>query len=228
MNSSAYSYRFAKSLSFEYWKRADPVKHILTRRQQNMTRLNVERLQAGDRCPDFELFDHDCGRKCRFYELFRDTHTKKPFIILLFEGHCNYKIDFMDVNVNEIKNKLLDRRVGFGEYCKVIVIEYKRYKDIYCQFGIKAQSLLLIRPDQYIGLRSEPISIEALKYYLQNKLCLNHLAFEDNELITEQEHQNWGWITFLCSAIAMIPSMHILKELSKQIFYQMLGKVYLY
>ena len=41
--------------------------------------------------------------------------------------------------------------------------------------------MFLIRPDQYIGLRSQPLSMEALRYYLCKKLYINDIRIPDEQ-----------------------------------------------
>ena len=103
-------------------------------------------------------------------------------MIVIFEGKNDpfWKVPFTDYeDINEFKEKIESSQIG--EYCKVISIPsiYQRINEL---FGVYQQCLFLIRPDQYIGLRSQPLSINALNYYLSQKLCINDIRIEDNDV----------------------------------------------
>ena len=157
------------------------------RRQQNITRIARTRLHAGDRCPDFVIpsevlssNDKEFVNK-NLYELFRDT-TKKPFVILIFGGNNDpyWRVPFTDYkDINQFKHEIESSQIG--AYCKVILIP-SMYQKINELFGVYQQCLFLIRPDQYIGLRSQPISMDALQYYLSQKLYINDVRIDDDAM----------------------------------------------
>merc|ERR1712228_87517 len=171
-------------LSFEYWKPPSLVPYILYRRQHNITRLIRKRLSAGDRCPDFIIPEFDGNDEGfanqRLYSLFRDV-VDKPFVVLLFEGSKGFDVPFTDYkDLSLFKQKI--EKSECGEYCKVVMVKsgHSKLNDM---FGVYQQCFFLIRPDQYIGLRSQPMSMDALKYYLTKKLFINNIRMGDEEVL---------------------------------------------
>ena len=57
------------------------------------------------------------------------------------------------------------------------------HKKLNQMFGVYQQCMFLVRPDQYIGLRSQPLSMDALKYYLTKKLHVNNIRIGDEEVM---------------------------------------------
>ena len=185
-------------LIMDYWIRPslvslDIFNNVLKRRQQNITRVfrqNVTKsnLASGDRASNFHLGNVDEKEEdidssgftlTEMYTLFR----KYKFVILLFEGYLGFtERCYYNRDLNNIKQQI-ENEFGNNNICenfvKTIIIQKE---DGYLNklFGIHGQSLILIRSDHYIGLRSEPISIKALKYYFVKKLKVDKTRYEYN------------------------------------------------
>ena len=200
------------NLIMNYWIRPsllsfDIFNNVLKRREENIRRLfrkNVTHsyLGSGDRIPNFKLTNinnnnedteiDDSGVELGdVYTLFR----KYQFVILLFQGYFDFTEKcYYHRDLNSIKKKI-DNEFGNNHICenfvKVLIIN-RENKLLNKLFGIRGQSLLLIRSDHYIGLRSEPISIKALKYYFVNKLKIvktgYHYGSDLNKL--EDDHES--------------------------------------
>ena len=178
-----YTYNKYSTLSFEYWKPPPLFPYVLYRRQQNITRLVRPRLHAGDRCPDFIVPDHEGNDEQfanqRLHTLFRET-THKPFVVLLFEGNPYFKCPFSDIEDLEAF-KLEIEASECGQHCKVVMVRWMHRK-LHLEFGVYQQCMFLVRPDQYIGLRSQPMSLDALTYYLSKRLQVNEVRIADDAL----------------------------------------------
>merc|ERR1719499_2980734 len=178
-----YTYNKYSTLSFEYWKPPSIFPHLLYRRQQNITRLFRPRLHAGDRCPDFIVPDDEGNDEQfanqRLHTLFRET-THKPFVVLLFEGNPEFKCPFSDIqNLKTFKSEIEASQCG--QHCKVVMIK-SVHRKLHSEFGAYQQCMFLVRPDQYIGLRSQPMSLDALHYYLSKRLLVNSVRIGDDAL----------------------------------------------
>jgi len=180
-----YTYKDNSELSFEYWKRPSIAPYILYRRQQNITRLIRKRSCAGDRCPDFIIpaMDNKANKDFahqRLYALFRDA-VAKPFVVLLFEGNKEFEVPMTDYSdLRAFKQEI--ERSECGEYCKVVIIENMHAK-LMEMFGVYQQCMFLVRPDLYLGLRSQPIAMDALKYYMTKKLFISNIRIGDEEVM---------------------------------------------
>ena len=177
-----YSYKNYSELSFEYWKPPSLIPYFLYRREQNITRLIRSRLCAGDRFPDFTIPEgnEEGYANERLYSLFRES-VDKPFVVVLFEGSEDYKVPFSDyADLSVFKREIEESECG--EYCKVVMVS-RVHKKLNQMFGVYQQCMFLVRPDQYIGLRSQPLSMDALKYYLTKKLYVNNIRIGDVEVM---------------------------------------------
>merc|ERR1712039_1140027 len=91
----------------------------------------------------------------------------------------NSNVHSVIMRIESVKEEI--ERSECGAHCRVVVLGamHSRLNNV---FGVYQQCMLLVRPDQYIGLRSQPISVDALTYYLSKKLMVNDVRIEDDAL----------------------------------------------
>lgn len=69
------------------------------------------------------------------------------------------------------------------------------------KYGIKSQALYLIRPDGYIGLRSETIQIGAVKHYLGNIIRVNNVRCGQYTPLNDSD-----WVLYVLFAMFVVLS----------------------
>jgi 2-polyprenyl-6-methoxyphenol hydroxylase-like FAD-dependent oxidoreductase len=125
--------------------------------RQCMVRFKRNYVYAGNRFNEHAIHD--------LYPNF--VSSTSGFKIVLFSFPKSILNPLSSEEVNEVCKQLqkLDVITNF------IMID-QTMKNIHSEFGVLGQSVILIRPDGYIGLRSEVLSIKIVEYYLQNVMHL--------------------------------------------------------
>jgi len=131
------------------------------------------KLVAGDRAPDGMVTMYPDGRDTRLFELFRST----KFTLLIFSG-TNCSLESCQ-NLASICNTIQSK---YGQYITVYLVlafetpqpdldlegstllDYE--KSLHHKYEAGSNCLYLIRPDGYIGFKSQPINTEYLQEYL--------------------------------------------------------------
>ena len=102
---------------------------------------------------------------------------RQAFVLLLCEGRKGFGCAYSDrSDVKEFERDVAASECG--AYCKVVVVgsENQKVNEV---LGVFQQCMFVVRPDQYIGLRSQPLSMDALRYYLVNKLRVTDVRIGD-------------------------------------------------
>lgn len=158
--------------------------------------------QAGDRAPNGKCIRAASHEETSLFREFRGTH----FSLLLFSGLSHSETGYANlVKIAQQVEVLLGNGVktyiiiSTGEALQQLDWHGSVLQDKSCtlhkQYGANTESLYLIRPDGYIGFRSQPIAIEPLLKYLNHLFLLgsNHLVqkLEQQKLTTNvYEHSN--------------------------------------
>ncbi len=128
---------------------------------------------AGDRAPDASGIDADTGMPARLFDLFRGTHST----LLLFDGpaatgagHERLAATGRQVRAalgDDVRVHVVvpgDRRpVGLDD----VGVLLDPHRDAHGRYAAAAESLYLVRPDGYVGFRSQPAAARPV---------LDHLA----------------------------------------------------
>jgi 2-polyprenyl-6-methoxyphenol hydroxylase-like FAD-dependent oxidoreductase len=137
-------------------------------------------LQAGERAPNGACIRAATHEETSLFQEFRGTH----FSLLLFEGLNPSEAGY--TNLVEIAHQV---EALLGSVVKIyIIISTKQVSQqpnwngsvlqdvsgtLHKQYGANAESLYLIRPDGYIGFRSQPVAAEPLLEYLSHLFLLD-------------------------------------------------------
>jgi 2-polyprenyl-6-methoxyphenol hydroxylase-like FAD-dependent oxidoreductase len=151
--------------------------------------------QAGDRAPNRKCIRAASYEETSLFREFRGTH----FSLLLFDGLNHSQTGY--TNLVKIAHRV---EALLGNVVKTYIIvstdKVSQQLDwkgsvllsesgtLHKQYGANAESLYLIRPDGYIGFRSQPVAAEPLLEYLSHlfKLDNRHLfqKLEEQEVAT--------------------------------------------
>ncbi len=132
---------------------------------------------AGDRAPDVKLADCEGNSSSRVFEHFMGTHHT----LLLFDGTAATAEGYK--TLVEIAETV---RARYSELVRTYIvipmkeappalkwdgaIIYDADMALHNRFGSRAESLYLIRPDLYVGFRSQPAELEPLLEHLERYL----------------------------------------------------------
>ena len=158
---------------------------------------------AGDRAPNGKCIRAASHEETSLFREFRGTH----FTLLLFDGLNHSEAGYTNlVKIAHQVEALLGKVVK--TYIVVSTDKVLRELDgngsvlqdksrtLHKQYGANAASLYLIRPDGYIGFRSQPVAAEPLLEYLSHLFLLDrrHISQELEEpqqlATTVYEHSN--------------------------------------
>ncbi len=128
---------------------------------------------AGDRAPDASGIDADTGMPARLFDLFRGTHST----LLLFDGPAATGAghERLAATARQVRAALGDdvrvhvvvpgdrRPVGLDD----VGVLLDPHRDAHGRYAAAAESLYLVRPDGYVGFRSQPAAARPV---------LDHLA----------------------------------------------------
>ncbi|CAK5194796.1 unnamed protein product [Aphanomyces euteiches] len=147
----------ASPLSVENWVLPPIFPYILYRRRQNILRIFHARVVAGGRAPVLD------NTPLTF-------HTTPGFNLIFFQGapgHTVSPLTYDQLVAVGREVQLLTK--GIVADFKVIPASEANNHDMY---GVKGQCLFLVRPDGYVGLRSEPVSMDDVLRYLKHRVLL--------------------------------------------------------
>ena len=119
-------------------------------------------VRSGDRVPDGDLVDGQ-GNEVHLFDLLRGNGSH----LLLFSGvnHTEHSEDWMDTIEREVKTRWPEQinviRIGPGAY-------HDREASLHKAFAASTETLYWIRPDLYVGFRSQPADLRSLLAYLGN------------------------------------------------------------
>jgi hypothetical protein len=118
-------------------------------------------LRPGDRVPNLKLFSNRTNPECLF-EILETTN----YVLLLFsdeksEDYLN-TIDEQIVEKVDLYQVLPDKNGFSGQ--EVIHDPERKLREL---FGLKKDGLVVIRPDDYVGLISDEVNVEQLQRYLE-------------------------------------------------------------
>jgi hypothetical protein len=132
-------------------------------------------VKAGDRTPDAELIDRATGQSKRLFDLFRSTEH----VLLLISGDAVGELD----GLRRIKQQVTAR---FGSVIRSYIIAprdmarvspsavdgaaYLCPGELRQRYGVHRDTLYLIRPDRYVGFRSQPADGTELVKHLEKYL----------------------------------------------------------
>lgn len=117
-------------------------------------------VRPGDRVPDGDLVALD-GSEVHLFDLLKGNGSH----ILLFSGlnHTTQSEDWMDTIEREVKTRWPEQisviRIGPGAY-------HDREQILHRTFAASSETLYWIRPDLYVGFRSQPADLRSLIEYL--------------------------------------------------------------
>jgi len=170
-------------LAYEHWERPSVMntfKDILRgptkvyRRRQNFYRWSSEvgaRICAGDPVPPV-MVDFDSLRQ-NLYDVIKSS---SGWTLLMFEGnplanlesHKNGLPIWSDTQMLQMGQELkqLPDRDGYTGFIDKVIIFPSSDVEAHETFGVLAQCLFLVRPDTYVGLRSEPVRKGSVTRYL--------------------------------------------------------------
>eukprot|EP00211_Chloroparvula_japonica_P004609 CAMPEP_0119155350 /NCGR_PEP_ID=MMETSP1310-20130426/51704_1 /TAXON_ID=464262 /ORGANISM="Genus nov. species nov., Strain RCC2339" /LENGTH=635 /DNA_ID=CAMNT_0007147947 /DNA_START=116 /DNA_END=2023 /DNA_ORIENTATION=- len=161
------------ALSHEHWE-LEPlslsVTRMLHRRQVALSRFFRRRLVAGDRMPDVALADHPEGERTGDF-------VSGGFTAFFFEARVGWKDSMrwhggQDVDLNAVAWELAVLTHGLVR-CVVVGREEVEAQE---RFGVHGQCLVLVRPDGYVGMRSQPVCLAAITQYLSHRVGLLEVA----------------------------------------------------
>jgi hypothetical protein len=127
--------------------------------------------RAGDRAPDARLMRHPGRQSVRFFQRLRGTtHHLVMFAGALATGETHQRLKALaDATMHEYRDRieshlivpheLPEDLVGRGE----ILLDPRG--ELHHRYGARSACLYVVRPDGYIGFRSQPPDPEALKSY---------------------------------------------------------------
>ena len=122
------------------------------------------RLKAGDRAPDAELRDEN-GRARRLFELFREPRH----VLLVFLGASSNAA----ANSNELGSAIGDLTDGAIDNYRIVRGQSDLPAELldtsglaHAAYGLFEGGVVLVRPDGYIGYRSDNFSLGNLQTYL--------------------------------------------------------------
>ncbi|MBD0336324.1 MAG: FAD-dependent monooxygenase, partial [Cyanobacteria bacterium Co-bin13] len=161
-------------------RRASPLAHLKTWRQGKLpTDLRGELAfarapRAGDRAPDAAGVLQN-GVSQRLFEIFRSETQHQ---LLLFPAKANVGAKTADLwqtiaNIEREFGGLIRPWVVTTEPSAAAsdpIVLFDSTGELSRRYGARSSCLYLIRPDGYIGFRSQPIDIEALTAFWQQKL----------------------------------------------------------
>jgi len=169
------------SLSFEHWERASVLSTLadvvrcdqkIYRRRQNLHRWRVPpynlRVGAGESVPPV-IAD---GKN--LYEVIKES---RGWTLLLFEGipydneeakkHGLPVLNAAELQAFAKEMKHSPDKDGYVGFIDKVVVFPSSDEEAHNTFGVMGQCLFLVRPDTYVGLRSEPIRKGAITKYFQ-------------------------------------------------------------
>jgi hypothetical protein len=117
-------------------------------------------VRPGDRVPDGELVTED-GSEVHLFDLLKGNGSH----LLLFSGvnHTEQSEDWMNVIEREVKSRWPEHvhviRIGPGAY-------HDREQTLHKAFAASSETLYWVRPDLYVGFRSQPADLRSLLEYL--------------------------------------------------------------
>ena len=131
--------------------------------------------RAGDRAPDARCRDAASGETTTLFDQFRGPH----FTLLLFAGIGGdpKRLNSVARWIEEQSEEGVEARVVVkdnppaGLDCKVLL---DSTEETHKTYGARVETLYLIRPDGYVGFRSQPAEAELMIEYL------NYLLFPEN------------------------------------------------
>jgi 2-polyprenyl-6-methoxyphenol hydroxylase-like FAD-dependent oxidoreductase len=133
--------------------------------------------KAGDRAPDGQVKLKFNGDSCRFFDLIRDTRHK----LVMFDG-----FDCSSAGYQNLADIAAKAQQKYGNLMSVFTVSPQpavpdelnsvctyindQEMELHRCYGANSECLYLIRPDGYIGFRSQPASFEKLDHYIQTQL----------------------------------------------------------
>ncbi|KAJ3355010.1 hypothetical protein HDU83_004181 [Entophlyctis luteolus] len=162
-----YNYRKC-DINSERWEKPALIPFFWQRRRQNILRVLTERLHAGDRvCAQLfpmlpsNFFSETAGFKAIFFQ--GRPYAKLPSDLSLDALH-------------KLGEELV--KLSFGTVTAYAVVTADDCS-LSSSIGVQNQCVLLIRPDDYVALRSEPVSFAVVAAYLRDKIGQTKFGDED-------------------------------------------------
>jgi 2-polyprenyl-6-methoxyphenol hydroxylase-like FAD-dependent oxidoreductase len=122
------------------------------------------RLKAGDRAPDAELRDENSQAR-RLFELFHEPRH----VLLVFLG----ALDSAAANSDQIESAIGGLPDGTVDICRIVRGQSNLRTELrdtsglaHAAYGLFEGGIVLVRPDGYIGYRSDNFNLENLQTYL--------------------------------------------------------------
>jgi hypothetical protein len=144
---------------------------IVQEQRSPLQRVLPHSVRAGDRAPDVALAAAGSHGERRLFDLVRGT---KHVLLLLLDELPG---DAFRWDILQRWEQLVDTYAVTGEDAQVVLPHGRIVLDpehaIRERYGIGTGSLLLIRPDGYIGYLSDSMQLEPLDAYLSKLLKLN-------------------------------------------------------
>ena len=128
---------------------------------------------AGDRAPDARCRDAATGVPTTLFDQFRGPH----FTLLLFDGPARTEAGYTRLSsvarrVRELCGEGVEARIIVSANARPAALDRDGAvlldpdHEAHKLYGASAQSLYLVRPDGYVGFRSQPVEEEPLLQYL--------------------------------------------------------------
>ncbi len=145
-----------------------------TNEQANLVdRFGFQRApHAGDRAPNAHVLRAGSKQEIRFFDLFRGPH----WTLLLFDGKAQTTAGYTrlseivqmasDVLGDDIRSAIVVAGVNAPVELDPQIVVLDPDGATHAMYGADAEALYLIRPDGYIGFRSQPADAEQLLTYL--------------------------------------------------------------
>lgn len=162
----------------EHWVKPEIFPNLLLRRRQNILRLFSDRVKAGDLCR---------------WDVVKPMSTT-GFKLLLFTGLDGHLKQKSALDLQEFGDKSISRTKGIiTEYC--IVQDAAAHK----VFGVYGQAMFLVRPDDFVGFRCEPVLWSKLNGYLVNLLGAKY-----DTCVDEFEVSVVDWVPYVILSVVAV------------------------
>ena len=131
--------------------------------------------QAGMRAPDADGIIAENGASQRWFEIRRDDWRHQ---LLIFTGA---KAEVSAERISELQQTISETKSTYGKYIRPLLVTTRQQADnrdvledsqgkMSHRYGARAECLYLIRPDGFIGFRSQPVNLAAFAKFWEQML----------------------------------------------------------
>ncbi|KAF0695150.1 Aste57867_14047 [Aphanomyces stellatus] len=177
-------------LTAENWVKPAMVPYAWRRREQNFLRLFAARVTAGGRALDLDPQTPAVSTKGGGFKL------------LLFQGKNGHSITPLSSEcLDEFGRAMVNQAKGvITDYVVVPTTDTASHT----KYGVKAQCLFLVRPDGYVGLRSEPVCTHDVLSYLSQRVDISSVHY-----VGEFRPVAFDWVPYMIWTTAAVAAVAI-------------------